>query len=145
MGFESIMLSYFIPSQIMIHVRTALATVHHAVINYGIISNRNFKSMKSNNNDDNGNDYNNSFFNLPDKFSASHYFFPSVFVANMFPYLPESDFILLYRDPLPRFEFKTILSTRTDISCLSFLSKLGVFSISYKILSIFIFLNPLLL
>ncbi len=46
---------------------------------------------------------------------------------------------------LPSFEFKIILSTKTEISCLSFLSKLGDFSISYKTLSIFIFLNPLLL
>ena len=52
---------------------------------------------------------------------------------------------MLSANLLPNFELRTILSTRTEISCLSFLSKLGDFSISYKTLSILIFLNPLLL
>ena len=52
---------------------------------------------------------------------------------------------ILSANLFPNFEFNTILSTRTEISCLSFLSKSGDFSISYKTLSILIFLNPLLL
>ena len=52
---------------------------------------------------------------------------------------------MLSANLFPNLEFKTILSTKTEISCLSFLSKFGDFSISYKILSILIFLNPLLL
>ena len=45
----------------------------------------------------------------------------------------------------PKDVFNTILSTRMDISCLIFLFNSGAFSISYKTLSIFIFLNPLFL
>ena len=45
----------------------------------------------------------------------------------------------------PKDEFKTILSTRIEISCFTFLFNSGTFSISYKTLSILTFLKPLFL
>ena len=45
----------------------------------------------------------------------------------------------------PRDEFITIRSTRTDMSCLTFLFNSGTFSISYNLLSTLIFLKPLFL
>ena len=45
----------------------------------------------------------------------------------------------------PKVEFRTILSTSIDISCLIFLLSSGTFSISYKTSSILIFLKPLFL
>ncbi len=46
---------------------------------------------------------------------------------------------------LPSDEFKTILSTKIEISCFTFLLSSGTFSISYKVSSILIFLKPLFL
>ena len=46
---------------------------------------------------------------------------------------------------LPNDAFRTILSTKTEISCLSFLFNSGTSSISYNLLSTLIFLNPLFL
>ena len=46
---------------------------------------------------------------------------------------------------LPRFEFSIILSTKIEISCLTFLLISGISLISYNLLSILIFLNPLFL
>ena len=45
----------------------------------------------------------------------------------------------------PNSLFNTILSTNIDISCFTFLFISGTLSISYKTLSILIFLNPLFL
>ena len=45
----------------------------------------------------------------------------------------------------PNDEFKTILSTKIEISCFIFLLRSGIFSISYKTSSILIFLKPLFL
>ena len=45
----------------------------------------------------------------------------------------------------PKDEFRTILSTSIEISCLIFLFSSGTFSISYKTSSILIFLKPLFL
>ena len=45
----------------------------------------------------------------------------------------------------PKVELSTILSTRIDISCLTFLFNSGIFSMSYNTSSILILLKPLFL
>merc|ERR1712196_587032 len=39
------------------------------------------------------------------EFSATQYFFPSVYLAHKMPHLPESHFILSYTDPYPKMTF----------------------------------------
>ena len=79
--YEAIMIGYVIPSQIIDSVRAAQATLHTALLK--LVSSRD-------NSDSNTN-----------TFSASTYIFPSVYLAEKFRNLPESDFILSFVDPLP--------------------------------------------
>ena len=69
----------------------------------------------------------------------------SSYSTNNNPFAKFTDVSILSANLFPKDEFKTILSTKIEISCLIFLLSSGIFSMSYKILSIFIFLKPLFL
>ena len=56
-----------------------------------------------------------------------------------------SEVSILSASRFPRFEFKTILSTKIEISCLVFLFSSGTSSIFYRIPSTLIFWKPLFL
>ena len=86
--------------------------------------------------------------NLVEKISFSNFlnFFGKVsssYSTNNKPLAKFTDVSIDSANLFPNEEFKIILSTRTEISCFTFLLSSGTFSISYRISSIFIFLNPL--
>ena len=81
-------------------------------------------------------------------FSNFRYFFGKVSFSYSTNNSPLARFIAvstLSANLFPSEEFNTILSTSTDKSCFTFLFNSGTFSISYRISSILIFLNPLFL
>ena len=81
-------------------------------------------------------------------FSNFLYFFGNVsssYSTNNKPFARLIAASILSANLLPKDEFKTILSTNIEISCLIFLLRSGIFSMSYKKSSILIFLKPLFL
>ena len=88
--------------------------------------------------------------NLVEKinFSIFLYFFGSVsfsYSTKSNPFAKLTAVSTLSANLFPNDEFITILSTKIEISCLSFLFNSGTLSISYNWSSTLIFLNPLFL
>ena len=88
--------------------------------------------------------------NLVEKINFSNFlnFFGNVsssYSTNKRPFDKFIEVSILSANLLPKDELSTILSTKIEISCFNFLFNSGIFSISYKILSILIFLKPLFL
>ena len=108
MTYEAIMISYFIPSQVLSQIQATQATLNAALLRYasnlqpGVGSHHTLdSSLIVHQKDNTENVCNTSNRDNYQNFSASTYLFPSVLVAQKFRDLPESDFILSYVDPLP--------------------------------------------
>ena len=89
MTYESAMISFVIPSQVLSRVRAAQAIMNMAMVKY-LDSYYEETTLRSE-----------SLQKRSLEFSASSYLFPSVYLAGKYPNLPESKFILSYVDPLP--------------------------------------------